>query len=167
MVATKHRYTCADLLDLLPDNQRIYEILGGELAVFSSPDEPHAAAFDYATRGTGAEDVTHPDVFFVRADRGAILGQRCMEAAPDLIVEVLSPSTRADDLPGGRKWAIYERYGVAHYWIVDPEAHTVTQYVLRDGRYAIAAILRPGDRLASSLFPSITLDVADLFPRDR
>ena len=81
MLATKTRYTFADLLEQAPDDETVYDILGGELVVFSSPAEPHAAAvaelfgylyaaqeaghgqartapravaFDYGTRGTAA-----------------------------------------------------------------------------------------------------------------
>jgi Uma2 family endonuclease len=189
MVATKPRYTLADLL-AMPEADELYEILGGELVVFSSPTEPHAAtvvgfvvflseaeaagygrvrtapravAFDYAARGEAAEDVTHPDVFFVREERRAILGYRCVEAAPDLVIEVLSPSTRELDLPGGRKFTLYERYGVPYYWIADPDTRTITQYTWSGGRYGPPVILRPGDALACPLFPGVTRDVAQLF----
>ena len=169
MVATKQRYTFADLLNLSPADEQVHEILGGELVVFSSADEPHAAtvavftwflieaqragygqartapravAFDDARCGTAAEDVTHPDVFFVCAERRDTLGTRCVEAAPDLVIEVLSPTTRADDLPGGRKWNIYERYGVRYYWIADPEARAISQYTWQDGPAAGAGVHR-------------------------
>ena len=124
---------------------------------------PRAVAFDYGERGVDAQNVTHPDVLFVRETRRTIMGHRCVEAAPDLVVEVLSPSTRTDDLPGGRKWAIYERYGVPYYWVVDVEARTVTQYTWHAGRYGAPVVLRPGDTLSCPLFPELTRDVAALF----
>ncbi len=128
MLATKTRYTFADLLDQDPEDETGYEIFGGELVVYSSPSEPHAAvvmelvlflgevqragygwvrtapravAFDFSERGLRSEDVTQPDILFVREARRAILGDRCVEAAPDLLIEVLSPSTRELDLPMG------------------------------------------------------------------
>jgi Uma2 family endonuclease len=192
MLATKTRYRFADLLEQRPDDYDIYDILGGELVVWSSPVERHAAvvtgafaflnraeeagygrvrvapravAFDYADRGLAAQDVTHPDVFFVREARRSIMGDRCFEAAPDLVVEVLSPSTRDDDQPGGRKWAIYERYGVPFYWIVDPDARTVARYEWHDGRYGAPQVLGAGDTLGCPLFPGVTLDVGRLFAR--
>jgi Uma2 family endonuclease len=190
MLATKLRYTFADLLTQSPEDERIYDILGGDLVVNTSPSAPHAlvvsalthflfdaqiagygwactaplsVAFDYGERGMQAMDVTHPDVLFVTRARREIIGERCIEAAPDLVIEVLSPSIRLDDLPGGRKFELYERYGVAHYWLVDTNARTVTQYVLRAGRYGEATVLREGDRLTSPLFPSVTRDVAAIF----
>jgi Uma2 family endonuclease len=190
MLATKTRYTFADLLEQAPDDETVYDILGGELVVFSSPVEPHAAvvaelfyllmqaqeagngrartapravAFDYAEKGLQSEDVTHPDLLFVREERRGIMGYNCVESAPDLVIEVLSPTTRADDLPGGKKFAIYERYGVLYYWIVDLEDRTVAQYTWQDGRYGDRVVLRPGDTLSCPLFPSISRDVAQIF----
>lgn len=190
MAITKQRYTLADLLDLPPHGNDLYELLGGELVVFSSPVEPHAAAvvelvlllgaaqragfgqvrtaprsvaFDYAAHGMHAEDVTMPDVLFVREARRAILGHRCVEAAPDLIVEVLSPSTRELDLPGGDKFAIYEQYGVAYYWVVDLDMRTITQFTWHDGHYGAPVVLRARDALTCPLFPGITRTVAEVF----
>ena len=195
MLATKIRYTFADLLSQDPADETIYDIVGGELVVFSSPNPAHAAAvaklfgylvraeeagfgwartaplavaFDYAERGTAAADVTHPDLLFVRRERGAIFGRQCVEAAPDLIVEVLSPTTRALDLRGGAKWEIYERYGVAHYWIVDVEARTITQHAWQDGAYGPPTVLRAytgteGDKLSCPIFPGLTRPVAQIF----
>jgi Uma2 family endonuclease len=190
MLATKTRYTFGDLLEQAPDDENVYDILGGELVVWSSPVEPHAAvvaeifdflmdaqragfgrvrtapravAFDYAERGLQSEDVTHPDLLFVREERRGIMGYNCVEAAPDLVVEVLSPTTAVDDRPGGRKFAVYERYGVPYYWIVDLDARTIAQYTWRDGRYGAPVELRSGDTLSCPLFPGITRDVAQIF----
>jgi Uma2 family endonuclease len=190
MLATKVRYTFADLLELDPADEKIYDVLGGELVVYTSPNSAHAAvvaelfgllygaqragygqartapfsvAFDYAERGNEAEDVTHPDLLFVREERRSIFGQQCVEAAPDLVVEVLSRTTRTLDLPGGPKFELYERYGVTHYWIVDIDAHTISQYALQDSAYGPPTVLRAGDTLRCPLFPEITRPVAEIF----
>ena len=190
MLATKTRYTFADLLEQAPGDETVYDILGGELVVWTSPADPHAAvvgelfdflmdaqkadygwartapravAFDFRERGFQSQDVTHPDALFVRKARRSIMGYHCVEGAPDLAVEVLSPTTRADDLPGGRKFAIYERYGVPYYWIADPDARTIAQYTWRDGSYGEPVVLSTGDALSCPLFPTITRDVAQIF----
>jgi Uma2 family endonuclease len=187
MVVTK-QYTFADLLTLT--DERIYDIWEGELVVYTSPNPRHATAvaeliyllmdaqragygsawtaplavaFDFAERGVQARDVTHPDVMFVRAERRAITAPQCVEAAPDLAIEVLSPTTRRDDLPGGGRWSIYERYGVRHYWIVDTEARTIAQYVWQDDRYGEPTVLLEGDTLVCPLFPTVTRPVKDIF----
>lgn len=192
MVATKTRFTFADLLAMPPGDETLYEVLGGELVVFSAPNRKHATvvinglrclmaaedggygrvqtapcavAFDYDVHGVDAVDVTHPDMLFIRREREGLLGEQCVEGAPDLVVEVLSPTTRRDDLPVGRKWAIYERYGVPYYWLIDPDARTVTQYAWTNGRYGEPSTLRPGDLLACPLFPGVRWEVAALFAR--
>lgn len=192
MLAVKTRYTFADLLEQAPDDYTLYDILGGELVVWSGPTPAHAiavtellslpaeaqragygqactaplaVAFDYADRGLAAQDVTHPDALFIHRSRLDIIGSRCVEAAPDLVVEVLSPSTLADDLPGGRKWAIYDQYGVPYYWIVDLDARTVTQYAWHDGHYGAPVVLRGADLLTCPLFPGVTTTVARIFAR--
>lgn len=187
MLATKTRYTFADLLAQAPEDENIYDILGGELVVWSSPGPKHASvvmgliaigldaeragfghvltapcavAFDFDARGTAAEDVTHPDLLFYVREHEHIVGDLCLTAAPDLVVEVLSPTTRQDDLPGGRKFAVYERYAVPHYWIVDREARTIATYEWHDGRYGAPTVLRPGDTLTCPLCPGLRWDVA-------
>ena len=124
---------------------------------------PLSVAFDYAERGAKAQDVTHPDLLFVLEGRRGIFGEQCVEGAPDLVIEVLSRTTRTLDLPNGPKFEMYQRYGVAHYWIVDIEARTLTQYVLRDGIYGEPVVLRVGNTLRCPLFPEISCPVAQVF----
>jgi len=186
---TKTRYTLAEMPEWTGFGWHYYELLGGELVVRSAPDQPHAVAvvslvlflgeaqkaghgrvqtapravaLDWAKHGLQSEDVPYPDVLFVRETRRSIL-QRAVEAAPDLVIEVLSPSTRKDDLPGGRKFAIYERYGVPYYWTVDTEARTITQYTWSDGRYGTPLVLHPGDVLSCPLFPGVECDAIEIF----
>jgi Uma2 family endonuclease len=128
---------------------------------------PRAVAFDYAEHELASEDVTHPDVMFVREDRREIMGPRCVEAAPDLVVEVLSPTTSDLDQPYGRKWAIYERYSVPYYWIVDVTARTITQYTWHERRFGEPVVLRSGDTLSCPLFPGLTCSVDDIFTSNR
>ncbi len=197
-MVTTRRYTLADLPEL-PDDDRSYDILGGELVVRNVPDDNHAelltelldflvsaqragygrlytstraVALDFPLRGEAARDVTHPDLFFVREGRDDLRGPRAFQGVPDLIIEILSPSTRAEHAPGGELWTTYQRNGVPYYWIVDAETRTVRQYALvgepyAGGRYGEPNVLRPGDMLSSPLFPSVALPVATLFRRVR
>ena len=100
---------------------------------------------------------------FVREDRREIMGFRCVEGTPDLVVEVLSPTTHDLDQPYGKKWAIYERYGVPYYWIVNVTTRSITQYTWQDGRFGEPVVLRPGDALSCPLFPGLTCNVDDIF----
>ena len=120
MVTTQHTYTLTDLAEL-PDDSPIYDILGGVYVVRNIPDVNHAlsrmeladflfdaqnagfgyvfsdttaVALDYPARGEAAVYVSHPDLFFVRQEREQLIANRVIEGAPDLIIEILSPSTR-------------------------------------------------------------------------
>jgi Uma2 family endonuclease len=77
-------------------------------------------------------DVVQPDLLFVSREREHILvGGDNVQGAPDLVVEILSPSTAHRDR--GLKLDLYQKSGVAEYWIVDTERRVVHQYVLEDG----------------------------------
>ena len=85
---------------------------------------------------------------------------------PDLVVEILSPSTKNHDR--GRKKKMYERSGVREYWIIDPGLFAVEQYVLRDGRLMLKGIYIAGQGgvdtfLTSGIFPNLTLSLRDIF----
>ncbi len=82
-----------------------------------------------------ATDHYVPD-FMVVCDRDKIKPDG-IHGAPDLVVEVLSPSTGGNDR--GRKKRTYEKCGVPEYWVVSPEARSVDVYLLKDGRYELDA----------------------------
>jgi Uma2 family endonuclease len=104
-------------------------------------------------------DLVVPDLAFVSHARLNIIGPKRIDGPPDLIVEILSPSTRRRDLT--RKRDLYERHGVQEYWIADPVARTLTVHTLCDGRYEATTWSRV--ILRSSLLPGLELDVAALF----
>jgi len=107
-----------------------------------------------------------PDLVYFAASRFAeVVNEKHATAAPDLVVEVLSPGTRRRDL--GRKRAVYDRDGAREYWIVDPEAQTIT--VLRRPHAgagltdAAVHALADDDALESPLFPGLKLRLRDVF----
>ena len=59
-----------------------------------------------------------PDVFFVSKERAHIIGEKYIDGAPDLCIEIVSRSSRKYDR--GRKFVLYAEYGVKEYWIIDP-----------------------------------------------
>ena len=194
---TGRPYVLADLDDqsVMPDDDLIYDILGGELVVRNVPKVPHgsvlaevtvllaaahdadfgrmftsttAVALDYPARGEEARFVSHPDLVFVRWDRIGIIGDRAIEGVPDLIIEILSPSTRGEHEGAGRLREAYEQHGVPHYWLVDVEARTVLLHALIGepyvgGRYGEPTTLRGGAALSSPLLPGLSVPVARLF----
>lgn len=77
-----------------------------------------------------------PDVCFWRTDKAEeFKPDQMLFPAPDLVVEVLSPSTEQRDR--GVKFEDYAAHGIAEYWIIDPDAQIVEQYVLRSSQYAL------------------------------
>lgn len=173
-------FTYDDLL-LTPEDGQRYEVLGGEMAVSPAPKWWHqrivgkviGLVLDAERAGFGvfspaptdvifaAKNVTEPDVLFISKGRLAITAEDGVRGAPDLVVEVLSESTRKRDVLIKRR--IYERFGVRFYWIVDPVEETVRVFELKDDHYGEPRTLQAGDRLGCPLFPGIEMDVATLF----
>ena len=181
MAATRARFTEEDLA-AMPDDGRRYELYDGEIYVSPAPVPAHqrvsskchghllrAEAAGYGVVLAAPIEVklrqgrvVQPDLIFIRRERLAIIGETQIVGAPDLVVEIVSPSSRKRDL--GWKLRAYEAEGVPFYWAVDPKGALVLPHTLRDGRYVTGPALRAGDRLGCPLFPDIVLDdVARLF----
>lgn len=111
-----------------------------------------------------AFDVVQPDLLFVRAEREVIVGGR-IHGAPDLVVEVLSPSTAEFDL--GLKLRRYARFGVQWYWSVDPEGRTLRELELVDGSYVERSRLEGNALFRPLLFPGLTIDLGQVWPTRR
>lgn len=83
--------------------------------------------------------------------------------APDLTVEILSPSTSKKDRT--QKLELYEEYGVREYWIVSPKQRSVEMYVLEDDRYKALPPAFDGEKVTSCIFPKLTIDLTAVFSR--
>ncbi len=82
--------------------------------------------------------------------------------APELVVEILSPSTAQKDLK--TKLARYERAGVREYWIVDPAAKIVLVFILQgDGQYGRPSVYVDTDRPQVNIFPDLEIDLTAVF----
>jgi len=79
------------------------------------------------------ENVFQPDIIFIRKDNLFKIQEDGLHGAPDLVIELFSSSTSRFDL--NQKKAVYERYGVQEYWIVDPKTKDVQGFFLKDGSY--------------------------------
>jgi Uma2 family endonuclease len=174
------KITHEDLLALPEDNLR-REIIDGEMFVTPSPIANHqtvllnilSAFLDYLkTHRVGKVfvapldvilsdyDVLQPDLLFVLNERAGIV-KDWIRGAPDLAVEILSPTTEKRDR--GIKLKAYARFGVKEYWIVDPAPRSVETHRLAGKAYEVTAALTAGDVLTSLLLPGLQLDVAPLF----
>ncbi len=182
MAATQQRITYDELYEM-PDDGILYELLDGELVTRAAPTFRHQQAVSRLDRlrapveeaghgivVVGPFDVvldqynmTLPDLIFVRSERQGIVTDIGCHGAPDLIVEVVSPTSVERDWEDKR--TTYQRFGVRSYWIIDLIGQAVHRLDLVDGRYVERQPLRPGDALTSSLFPGLALDVGRLFAR--
>jgi len=178
MATQPNQLTYADLQAFPEDNLR-RELIDGELIVTAAPRLRHQAVVARLTMHLGIfaeehgdevfpaptdvffvdENVVEPDVLFVRADHLARLEKAFVRDAPDLVVEVSSPSTRRLELV--RKKELYERFGVPEYWYVDIEVDQVQIYRLEDG-YGTALSLGRSETIESSAVPGFSISADDL-----
>lgn len=173
----------ADYMWETPDDGNRYEVIDGELYVTPPPSVPHQRGSNRLNliigpfvdrEGLGellpaptgvvleAGSGVQPDLLFVRRDRMGIISNRGIEGAPDLVVEVLSPSTRSRDR--GIKMRRYEAAAVPHYWLMDTNVQSIETYELgRDG-YHLTGTYGRGSILVSELFPGLAIHIDQIWP---
>jgi Uma2 family endonuclease len=174
-------YITYEELSRLPGDGHRYELFDGEAYVSPSPSLRHqrvalnlavALRTAFGDRGEvfiapmdvvlGRATAPQPDLGVVLAEHSAIL-QDVVRGVPDLLVEVLSPSTA--EMDRGLKMETYARHGVPEYWIADPEREAIEIYRLdRDaGAYRQVDTCRRGDRIETPLLPGLAVEVAPVF----
>ena len=180
------RWTSADL-ELLPDDGKRYEIIDGELWVAKQPHWYHqllcldiGMALQHWSRQTGMgavnlapgiifaeDDDVAPDIVWVSSQRlaTALGSDGKLHAAPDLIVEVLSPGTTNERRDREAKLKLYARRGVREYWIVDWQRRQVELFRRADMTLQLIGTLLDGDTLQSPLRPGFALPISELFAR--
>jgi Uma2 family endonuclease len=165
-------------IEALPEERR--ELIDGELIVPSSPSTRHQLAVsellrrlaNHAREHGGVAltapydikfsdiNVLQPDVLYVAPENLAIIEEKFASKAPDLVVEVSSPSTRK--LEHLRKRELYEAYGVREYWVVDIEVEQLAVYRLEEDRFGAPAILGPDDILSTPVIPGLEIPLEDV-----
>jgi Uma2 family endonuclease len=180
---TALRWTSADLANLPEDGKR-REIIDGELLVSTQPHfyhqvlcgrffsvldnwDPQASAGMVAIAPGlifAEDDDVAPDVAWASRERlTRILARGKLYAAPELVVEVLSPGWKNIRRDRETKLKLYARRGVDEYWIADWPRHTIEVYRRTGELLTLAATLGPGDTLASPLLPGFALPLERLF----
>lgn len=106
-------------------------------------------------------NVLEPDILFIRKDRLSIVTNNGVEGVPDLVIEILSPSTAKNDR--GDKMKVYRRTGVQEYWIVDPRGLSLEIYTLRENEFELEAFAAESGTVESKLLSGLTIEVADIF----
>jgi Uma2 family endonuclease len=179
-MSTLPRLLNVDDLEMIPDDGKRYELIAGELTVSPAPSQSHQwlharlmllIGNHVVGRGLGEiysapvdvrfspVDQVQPDLLVLFNEQAGIYRGSTVSGAPDLVVEIISPSSRTYD--EAVKFGLYERNGVPEYWIADPIANTIRQFVLRNERYVENAPL--GGILRSVAIPDLTIDLATFF----
>ena len=179
--ADTYRIGFRDWLEL-PEDNRLYEVMEGELFVSPPPSvrhqrilrrllvalDRHLASHDagevlVAPVGVKLSDdqVVEPDLVVVLSAHQSRIGTQVLEGPPDLVVEILSPGTASRDL--GPKKALYEAHGIPEYWVVDPLESRIEVLTLRSERYVSGGLFQESDRLHSALLPELTLSLDEVF----
>jgi len=177
------QWTYQDWLQL-PDDGRRYEVIDGVLYMTPPPRTQHQrisvrivdrlmeflrkqpiGEVLYAPVGVRLPNQPvplQPDILFIRRERMNIIGDDYVEGAPDLIVEILSPSNWLYDRR--EKMQAYQDVGVVEYWIVDPRARTVEVYVLEHGAYRLVGQYGLGEVAQSPVIVGFQIPVDEVFP---
>jgi Uma2 family endonuclease len=104
---------------------------------------------------------TQPDILFIKKDRQFIVTKHGIEGQPDLIVEVLSPSSFKNDRI--IKKDLYLQFGVAEYWIVDPIYQSVEIFHLEEGAYVLKYFIVESGELESKVLEGFKTDIKNIF----
>ena len=174
------KFTYEDYLNA-PEDKR-YELLDGELVMTPAPGERHQSIsillgsklFQFASENSLGRvylapfdvvlsdvDVVQPDLLFVSNERDHIITPANIQGAPDLVVEILSPSTAERDKTFKR--ALYARHGVNEYWMVDTTAKDITVLLLGERGYEVVDTYGEGETLTSPTLQGFALSVGDIF----
>jgi Uma2 family endonuclease len=106
-------------------------------------------------------DIAQPDLLFISNERAGIVTEKNVQGAPDLLVEILSKSTRRRD--ERLKLELYDRFGVLEYWMFDPDRKGARIYRRDDGRLRLVAELSAANVLSSPLLPGLKIPLAAIF----
>jgi Uma2 family endonuclease len=166
---------------LLPEDRR-YEVVDGELFVTPAPTLFHQVVSErigyllsaYLRRtGVGVmfyapcdvvlstHDVVQPDILVVTTERRSILSDRFVAGAPDLVIEVLSPSTETRDRVAKAKR--YATFGVVEMWLVDPVGKTIEVLIGSDEGWRRVALYAESDMVRSVTLPGFEFPAGPVF----
>lgn len=164
----------------LPDDGNRYEVLEGRLYVTPAPSTYHQLVsrriqflfYELERSGQGqiydapvdllipGADPAQPDLIYLTAEQESIATRRGIEGVPELVVEILSPSTAKRDRVD--KLHLYRKAGVRRYLLVDIEARTIEVLLLKGQSYLVEASLGPESRFEFEDY-GVSLEVAEIF----
>lgn len=176
------KFTYSDYL-LLPDNEKRYEILEGELLMSPSPNTKHQVILlklarilsEFVEKNSLGQifialydvvlskyDVVQPDIIFISSKNKQIIKSTHIEGVPDLTIEIISTGSAQRDRIIKRK--IYALHGVKEYWLVHPEKEKIQVLRLEKGDFQRIAELTREDVLISPIFSMLEIRLTEVFP---
>jgi Uma2 family endonuclease len=144
----------------LPESNLPTELIDGELIVSPAPIPEHqnvSVELIILLRGLipngklyhapidvyfDEANSVQPDIVWVAEGSQCFIGDKRLEGAPDLVIEILSPLTARRDK--NKKFLLYEKHGVREYWLVDPLAQYIEVWRLEDGKFVPKGVFGPG-----------------------
>ncbi|MEW6238353.1 MAG: Uma2 family endonuclease [Candidatus Omnitrophota bacterium] len=179
-ISTPIQFTYEDYLHFSDDKR--YEIIEGEVYMVPSPFTNHQQVSrrlerlieDYVMARDLGEifdapldvvlsdiDVVQPDIFFISNKNSGIITYKNIQGAPDLAIEILSPSSDHKDKVLKKK--LYAKYGVKEYWLVDPDAKQIQVFTLKDAALTQWNAYRLDETMQSALWPELNLELKSIF----
>lgn len=180
LTAEKKKYTYEDYLKI-PDDKR-YELINGELLMTPSPvpkhqlvsSELYSRLKDFVLKNDigkviyapcdvyfDEENVVQPDILFISKNRLNIIGEKNIQGAPDLVIEIISENSVYRDMV--QKKRLYARFGVREYWIVIPEEEEIEIYLLKDNTYQHHKTYGKANTLESPSLKGLTIVLKEIF----
>ena len=177
-VLNDKKYTIEDYLKL--DDGNRYELIDGELILVPRPRFKHQrirlqianffvnfleqnpiGEVVYEVDVHLGDKVVAPDVLFISKERLHIIEELNIQGAPDLVVEVLSPSTASYDKKIKSK--LYFKNGVKEFWLVDPDQQLVEVLIAEEKQWRWAGVFDREDILTTELLPGLEVKLAEVF----
>ena len=177
----KIKFTYKDYL-CLPDNGKRYQIIEGEIYMTPAPIPYHQdilwkLLFLLRTfverQGLGRvyfapcdvvlsdENIVQPDIFFISKEREYIITEKNIQGAPDLVVEILSPSTAMLDKT--LKIKLYEKFKVKEYWLADPGKREMEVLMLKGKSFESVGVFKGEESFESPLLNGLSVCLKDIF----
>jgi len=179
-LSSRIKFTYQDYLHLGEDKR--YQIIEGELKVVPSPGTSHqrvSGRLEFLLRDfvrhnrlgeifdapydvvLSEENVLQPDILFVSQEHSEKITERNLQGAPDLLIEIISPASEYQDREIKRK--LYAKFGVAEYWLVDPDKKTIEVASLGESGLETIAVYQENSSLESPLLRQLSLKLSEVF----
>ncbi len=153
-------------LIMTPASSPLHQIISGNLfekvRKFSRDKDAGIVLYSPVDIYLGEENALQPDIVFISKQRQEIIKEDGIYGAPDVVIEILSPTTAYYDIK--KKCKIYERYGVKEYWMVDPEMKGVEIFILTPkGEFELSSKCYETGVAKSRLLAGLEIDIKDIF----